>query len=63
MIKTETGSATPPPPKPDFTLFQNDGNFMERFKKMQEMQQKSSCKCSFFSVLAIFAGFNPQVSY
>ncbi|KAK7115890.1 SURP and G-patch domain-containing protein 1-like [Littorina saxatilis] len=40
VIKTEAGSTTAPQSVPNFSLLTNDGNFLERFKKMQELQTK-----------------------
>ena len=40
LIKTEADSTTVSPPAPNAALLTNDGNFLERFKKMQEMQAK-----------------------
>ena len=40
LIKTEGGSTAAPPPMPDQSLFSNDGNFLERFRQIQQQQPK-----------------------
>ncbi|KAL8606337.1 hypothetical protein ACOMHN_050817 [Nucella lapillus] len=42
VVKKEPGSVPSSKSTPDFSIFSNDGNFLERFKKMQEMQGKGA---------------------